>query len=146
MHIHHRTFLVIFLPQSWYGRDQKCQLRDTVSISKDHLLVRKFQYQILVFLKTKSIFLWLHCLLTTNGQFNATWLPYTTNQFHVQHYLRFSSKRPELVRAWQTIFFSSAVIFYLLSKSFINENYLDKYKNKKMYAKIVLRWEFASVY
>ena len=38
-----------------------------------------------------------------------------------------------------------AVIFYLLSKSFINENYLDKY-NKKMYVKIVLRWEFASVY
>ena len=43
-----------------------------ISMSKVHLLVRIFQYQILVFLKTKYIFLLLHCLLTTNGQLNDT--------------------------------------------------------------------------
>jgi len=30
-----------------------------------------------------------------------TWLPYKTNQFHVQHDFRFSSKRPALVHVWQ---------------------------------------------
>jgi len=40
-----------------------------------------------------------------------TWLPYKTNQFHVQHDFRFSSHRPVLVRAWQNILFFSAVKF-----------------------------------
>jgi len=40
-----------------------------------------------------------------------TWLPYKSNQFHVQHDFRFSSYRPVLVRAWQTEWFFSAVKF-----------------------------------
>ena len=43
-----------------------------VSTSKVHLLFRVFQHQILVFLKAKSLFLRLHCLMTTNGQLNDT--------------------------------------------------------------------------
>jgi len=39
-----------------------------------------------------------------------TWLPYKTNQFHVQHDFRVSSKRLVLIRAWQP-FFVSAVKF-----------------------------------
>ena len=88
---------------------KKCQLRDTVSMSKVHLLVRVLHYQILVFLKTSLLFLWLGCLLITNGY---TWLPYKTNQFHMQHDFLFLSKRPLLVRAWtNNIFFSAIKVF-----------------------------------
>ena len=40
-----------------------------------------------------------------------TWLPYKTNQFHVQREFLFSSKRPVLVRAWQKYVFVSPLKF-----------------------------------
>ena len=58
-----------------------------------------------------------------------TLLPYKTNQFHVQKDFLFSSKTHVLVRAWQ-IFYVSTVKFKLLSKSVINENYLNEYEQK----------------
>ena len=59
-----------------------------------------------------------------------TWLPYKTNQFHVQYDFLFSSERPVLVREWPKNIFVSAVKFLLLSKSVINEKYLDNYKKQ----------------
>jgi len=69
--------------------------------------------------------------MSTDGQLNEyTWLPYKTcnmiSCFHLKSPCSFVRGK---------IFFS-AVKFYLLSKSVINEKYLDKYKNKKICSKI----------
>jgi len=90
--------------------------------------------------------------LSINNQWTnewRMWLPYKTNQFHVQHDFLFSSTSPMLVHAWQNI------IFFVASLNFLS-NYCGKVlsmkiilinkKNKKCTPKSVLRWEFASVY
>ena len=63
-----------------------------------------------------------------DNQWTVKWcmlLPDNTHQFHVEHDFWFSSLRPVLVRAWQKIGFTSAVIFLIVA-----ENYLDNYKIK----------------
>ena len=82
---------------------KKWQLRDTRL--KVHLLFRVFQHQILVFVKAEIIIFMI--VLSNDNQWTVewhTWLPYKTNQFHVQHDFLISSKRPVLVRAWQKVY------------------------------------------
>jgi len=105
MHIHHLTVLQIFLTQSWYGRDRKMPTTGHASQCPKSICSSAYFNIIFWYFKRLNIyFLWLHCLLTTNGQLNDTWLPYKTNQLHVQHDFLFSSKRPVLVRALQNNF------------------------------------------
>ena len=47
-----------------------------------------------------------------------TWLPYKTNQFHLQHDFRVSSKRLVLIRAWQTIFCQRSQILIIVEKCY----------------------------
>jgi len=116
-------------------------------MSKVHLLFRVFQHQILVFIKEEIIFV---TALSNNNQWTVewhTWLPYKTNQFHVQHDFLFSSKRPVLVRAWpnKCICQHSRILMIVL-KCYPWKNILINIRTKKCTPKSVLRWEFASVY
>ena len=62
----------------------------------------KFWY----FKRLNKYFLWLHCLLTTNGQLNDV------RGYHIKPTnFRVSSYRLVLVRSWQNILFFSAVKF-----------------------------------
>ena len=61
--------------------------------------------------------------MSTEWQLNDnTWLPNKTNQFYVQY----DFLCPCSFLRGKMFFFVSAVIFKLLSKSVINEQYLDK--------------------
>ena len=143
MYIHHLTFLVMFLPWSWYGKENDNFGNNRLNV---HLLFRVFQHQILVFIKEEIIFV---IALSNNNQWTVewhTWLPYKTNQFHVQHDFLFSSKRPVLVRAWSKKCICQQSNFNYCLKVLSMKKYFDKYKNKKCTPKSVLRWEFASVY
>ena len=130
----HPTFLVIFLPQSWYGRDWKMPTTGHSSQRPKSICpFRVFQHQIYLFLIAFS----------NVNQWTVEWhtlLPYKTNKFHVQCDFPFSSKRAVLS------FFVSSQLFFSFSKNVINKKYLDKYKNKKnLFKNLVLRWKFASV-
>jgi len=57
----------------------------------------------------------------------------------MQHDFRFSSKSLVLVRALQNIFLSAQSNFNYCRKVKKKEKYFDKYKNKKLYAKIRVR-------
>ena len=74
------------------------------------------------------------------------WLPYKTNQFHMQHDFLFSSKRPMLVRVWEKINLSAQSSYNYCWKVLSMKNILINIKTKKCTPKSVLLWEFASVY
>jgi len=140
MHIHHLTLLVIFLPQSWYGRGRQMPTTWHSSLRpfcSPRISTSNFD----IFKDLINIFL---IALSIDNQWTVkwhTWLPYKTNQFHVQHDFLFLSKRPV---CGQNVFQRSQIlnIVEVLSK----KNILIDIKTKKCTPKSVLRWEFASVY
>ena len=137
MHIHHLTLLVIFVPQSWYGRDfKKCKLQDTrLNI---HLLVHVFQHQILLFLKTNFLIFMIALTMTTNGQLN------NTHGYHIKP----TNSTCNLISCFRlkAPCSSARSNFIYCRKVLSMKNSLINIKTKKCTPKSVLRLEFASVY
>jgi len=117
-----------------------------VSTSKVHLLFRVFQHQFLVFLKAKSLFLRLHCLMTTNGQLNDT------RGYHIKStnstcnmISGFRLKGPCSTVRGKNMFLSAQSNFNYCRKVLSVKTILINIKTKKSTPKSVLRWESASV-
>ena len=117
----------------------KCQLRDTrLNVQSPFALPRISTSNFGIF---KDLIIIFMIALSIDNQGTVewhTWLPYKTNQFHVQHNFLFSSERLVLVRAWQNN-------FNYCRKVLSKKNILIKKKTKKCTPKSVLCWEFASV-
>ena len=133
----HPTFLVIFLPQSWYGRDWKMPTTGHSSQRPKSICpFRVFQHQIYLFLIAFS-----NSLMSTNGQLNDT----------LCYHIKPTNSMCNVISCFHlkepcSLFFVSSQLFFSFSKSVINKKYLDKYKNKKnLFKNLVLRWKFASV-
>ena len=133
MHTHRLTCLVMFLPRSWCGRDKKWQLRDTrLNVQSSFALPRISTSNFGIF---KGYIIIFEIALSNDNQWTVewhTWLPYKTNQLHVQHDFRFSSKRPVLDRAWQKYVLSAQSNFNYCRKVLSMKTILINIKTKNV--------------
>ena len=110
-------------------RSENDNYRTPVSTSKVHLLFRVFQHKILVFFKDEIIIFVI--ALSNNNQLNDTH-GYNIKSTNSTCSMISCFRRKGPCSSKKCV---SAVKFYLLSKSVIDEKYFEK-KTTKMYAKI----------
>ena len=149
MHIHHRTFMVIFIPQSWYGRDWKMPTTGHPSQCPESICLSAY-------FNIKFWYFWRLNKYFSDGtvywQPMDSWMTVVTRGYHIKP-TNSTCNMISGVRLigpcssvrGQNTFFSVQSNFNYCRKVLSKKNIWINLKTKICTPNSVLRWEFASV-